>query len=171
MPKKTRDDHPSPVPQIHRVAAHLARRFHQVCLGALSEVTQPEGLTPLEFGALAAIDEVPGIDQRRLAARLAIDAVSTGQLVMSLERHGWVARIVHPEDRRARQLTLTRAGARLRTDLRPLLGKAHDRILSSLSAAERTQLIDLLTRVVETNEPYARPGNGRRRPRKRKARR
>jgi DNA-binding MarR family transcriptional regulator len=154
----------SPVPHVHRVAAHLARRFHQVCLGALSEVTVPAGLTPLEFGALVAIDEVPGIDQRRLARRLAIDPVSTGQVLRRLEQLGFIDRSVDPDDRRARHVTLTRSGHVLRTKLRPLLGKAHDRILSGLSSDERAQFIELLTRVVEANEPYAKPGNGRRAP-------
>ena len=35
-------------------------------------------------------------------------------------------------------------------------------ILASLKSAERVQLIDLLTRVVEANEIHARPGAGRR---------
>jgi MarR family transcriptional regulator, temperature-dependent positive regulator of motility len=152
------------VPPVHRVPAHLARRFHQVCLGALSEITITADLTPLEYGALASIDEAPGIDQRRIAERLAIDAVSTGQVLTRLEQQGWIDRTVDPDDRRARRVTLTTSGLALRTRLRPLLGKAHDRILSGLSSDERAQLIDLLMRVVEANEPYARPGNGRRQP-------
>jgi hypothetical protein len=44
---------------------------------------------------------------------------------------------------------------------------AHDRILAPLSKEQRSTLIELLTRVIESNEPYARPGNGRRHPRKR----
>ena len=155
------------VPPVHRVAAHLARRFHQVCLGVLSEVTEPEGLTPLEFAALVSIDEAPGIDQRGLAGRLAIDAVSAGHIASVLEREGLVERNVDDADRRVRRLTLTRRGAQLRAHLRPLLGTAHDRILAPLSKQQRSTLIELLTRVIESNEPYARPGNGRRHPKKR----
>lgn len=156
-----------PVPHVHRVAAHLARRFHQVCLGALSDITAPAALTPLEFGALASIEEMPGLDQRRLAERLAIDKVSAGQLVASLERHGWVERIVDSADRRCRRLTLTRAGSKLRRRLLPMMAEAQEQILAPLSSGEREQLIEMLTRVVEANEPYAKPGNGRRAPTKR----
>jgi DNA-binding MarR family transcriptional regulator len=164
MPRTHIAVHASAVPHVHRVAAHLARRFHQVCLGALSEVTDEEGLTPLEYAVLASVDEAPGVDQRRLAARLAIDAVSAGQLVASLEQHGWIERAIDPSDRRARRVTLTSAGARLRAQLQPLLAKAQDRILAGLSATERKQLISLLARIVESNESYAKPGNGRRAP-------
>ena len=162
--------HTSAVPDGQRVAAHLARRFQQVCLGVISEVTGPAGLSPLELSALVAIDQVPGIDQRGLARRIAIDTVSACHLLAHLEQQGWVDRAIDPADRRARRVTLTRSGAKLRSELRPLLRKAHDRILSALSTPERTQLIDLLTRVVESNEPYAKPGNGRRAPKRRRER-
>jgi len=155
------------VPHIHRVASHLARRFHQVCVGVLSEVTEPAGLTPLEYGAVVAIDEVPGIDQRRLAARLAIDAVTAGQIATALEQHGWVERRVDERDRRARRLLLTDAGRQRRRALRPMMGRAHGRILASLTPDEQSLLLDLLARVVESNAPYAKPGNGRRAPRRR----
>lgn len=156
----------SAVPPVHRVAAHLARRFHQICLGVLAEVTEPENLTPLQFGVLAALDDEPGLDQRRLAVRLAIDPVTAGQLVDDLERGGLVDRRVHPDDRRARVLGLTPGGLRLRRRLRPALVAAHGRILAPLSAKEQATLLALLTRVVGGNEAYAKPGNGRRRPRR-----
>jgi DNA-binding MarR family transcriptional regulator len=157
-------DSPATIPQVHRVVSHLARRFHQVCTGVLSEVTELEGLTPLEYAALVAVDEAPGIDQRALARRLAVDPVSAGQLLMRLEAAGLAARHVNPHDRRARALTVTSAGAALRAHLRPRLRDAHRRILAPLTVTEQSQLIDMLMRIIERNEPYARPGNGRRRP-------
>jgi hypothetical protein len=36
-----------------------------------------------------------------------------------------------------------------------------------LTKAERTALLDMLTRVIEANDSYARPGNARRKPRRR----
>ena len=49
----------------------------------------------------------------------------------------------------------------------PIALQAQERILSVLSREERTMLLVLLTRVVEANQAYARPGNGRRKPRSR----
>jgi hypothetical protein len=63
------------VPQRHRVPAHLARRFHQVCLGITADVTERADLTPVEFAVIAALAEVPDTDQGSLATRLGIDAV------------------------------------------------------------------------------------------------
>ena len=41
---------------------------------------------------------------------------------------------------------------------------AQDQIMRTLFKSERDTLLELLTRVVEANQAYARPGNGRRAP-------
>ena len=156
----------NPVPLAHRVPAHLARRFHQICLGAVAEVITPAGITPGEYAVLAAIIDRPHLDQRRLAARLGIDPVSTGQMIDRLEHARLVERHVDPNDRRARLLSATRSGLRLRQRLRPPAMPAQERVLAPLSLAERAVFLDCLARIVEVNESYARPGNGRRPPRR-----
>jgi DNA-binding MarR family transcriptional regulator len=152
------------VPGRHRVASHLARRFHQICLGATAEVIEPAGITPGEFGLLAAVQDLPDLEQRSLARTLGIDPVSAGQMIDRLEGAGLLKRRVDPGDRRARLLSATPQGAALRERLRPAALEAQERIMAALTPAERQTLLDLLTRIVETNQCYARPGNGRRRP-------
>lgn len=150
----------------HRVPAHLARRFHQICLGVSAELLRPENLGPIEYAVLAAIDDRPGFDQRGLAFWLGIDPTTTGQIVDRLATNGLIDRAVDPEDRRARILSLTPAGTHLRQRLRmPLLAAQH-KIMASLSSDEQATLIGLLTRIVDNNDVYARPGNGRRKPRR-----
>ena len=158
---------PSQVPPVHRVPAHLARRFHQVCLGILAEVTGTEGLSPLQYGIVASIDDEPRMDQRRLAERIGVDTVSAHHHIEYLEERGFVDRRIDPSDRRARLLYLTPVGLKIRDRLRPALVEAHARVTHALSQRERVVLLNLLTRVIESNESYARPGNGRRRPPKR----
>jgi DNA-binding MarR family transcriptional regulator len=157
---------PMPVPTIHRVPAHLARRFHQICLGVLSEVTQPEDLSPVEYAVLGSLDDSPGIDQRTLAERIGVDVVSAHQLIGKLEARDLVEQTIAPNDRRARALTLTQKGARLRRRLRPEIAKAHERIMVPLSERECIAFVDMLGRIIDANEAYARPGNGRRRPKR-----
>jgi DNA-binding MarR family transcriptional regulator len=156
----------SPVLPSHRVPAHLARRFHQICLGVTAEILVREDLTPLLWGVMAAVLEEPGSGQRQLASRMGVDAVNFGQMIEFLEQKGLVKRQTDPDDRRARQLYVTRRGTDLRHRLRPSLLAAQQRLLSPLSKAERTALLDMLVRVIEANDSYARPGNGRRKPRR-----
>ena len=72
----------------HRVPAHLARRFNQICLGVTAEILSAEGLTPLLLGVLAAILEEPGRGQKQVAQRMGVDAVNFGQMVEELEDKG-----------------------------------------------------------------------------------
>jgi len=155
---------PSVLPS-HRVPAHLARRFHQICLGVTAEILKDEDLTPLMYGVMAAIQEEPGSGQRQLANRMGIDQVSLGQMIDFLEAKKLVERRMDPDDRRTRRLHLTRRGSELRLRLRPGLLAAQDQLLAPLSKPEQTALLDMLVRVLEANDAYARPGNGRRKPR------
>jgi MarR family transcriptional regulator, temperature-dependent positive regulator of motility len=61
-------------------------------------------------------------------------------------------------------LLLTRAGARLQKMVQGPAIAAQDRALACLNRREKTLLCELLTRVVEANQAYARPGVGRRKP-------
>jgi DNA-binding MarR family transcriptional regulator len=142
----------------------LARRFHQICVGLVSEALAETGLTPLQYAVLAHLYVQPDVDQNGLAARLGIDRASTSQLVDHLEKAGWVDRLVNGDDRRGRLLRLTPRGTRLRERLQPVGRAAEARIVAPLSAQERDTLITLLARVIAANETYARPGAGRRKP-------
>src|SRR3954468_8432320 len=126
----------SPIPPRHRVPSFLAQRFHQLCLGILTEVVEPAGLKLKEYGALTVLHGEPGIEQRRLAMLLGIDQVSAGQLVDRLEQRGLVDRRAHPTDRRVHALFLTPEGLALRLQLRPAALAAQDRILAPLRPEE-----------------------------------
>jgi len=150
---------------VRRVPISLARRFFQICTGAVAEGCSAEGLTPLQGGVLAYLnrsDGEPDIDQNGLAARLGIDRASTSQLLDELESMGLVERRVSDADRRVRLLRLTPAGEKVRSRIRPPTFESQMRVFAALSARERELLLDLLVRVIESNESLARPGAGRR---------
>jgi hypothetical protein len=84
------------------IPGHLARRFHQICLGVTAEILEPVGVSPIEFALLALLDDEPGLDQRSLGAKLGIDAASISRFVERLDKAGLVDRRVDPSDRRAR---------------------------------------------------------------------
>jgi MarR family transcriptional regulator, temperature-dependent positive regulator of motility len=157
------------LPWQQRVPAHLARRFNQICLGVTAELLADQDLSPMQWGVMVMIIEEPGKGQRYLAGRMGVDAATLGQTLDVLERRGLVKRQPDPDDRRAHKLYVTQRGTRLRQRLSPILLDAQDRLLAPLSAAERRALLDALVRVIDANDSYARPGNGRRKPRRRTA--
>lgn len=152
-----------------RAPAHLAKRFSQVMVSLMTEALDPHGLTPSQWGVMVAIVREPGTDQRRVAERQGIDANSASRLIDELELLGLVRRVVSPIDRRSNQLELTAAGRRLRAKAVVPVVAAQDSALACLDAAEKTTLLNLLTRVVEANKAHARPGVGRRKPVRRAA--
>jgi len=157
---------------LHRVPFPLARCFQQICSTRSAEALAAEGFTSTKlhpYAALACIQDAPGIDQARLAIMIGMDRASVGTLLDELEQAGLVKRRINGNDRRARELHITPSGDKLRRRLRPKLLAAQARVLAVLKPAEQDQLIDLLTRVVEANATYVRPGAGRRRPRKKEA--
>jgi DNA-binding MarR family transcriptional regulator len=142
--------------------AYLARRFQQVCAGLISESLAKEGLTQFQLAVLSGINRVPGIDQRRLSDALGIVPENISQIVDELEQTALVERRMNGADRRSRQLFLTQKGKALRRRLLPGNESANAHILKPLKPQERELFLDMLRRVIEGNEQYARPGLGRR---------
>ncbi len=149
---------------IKRIATPLARRFAQICTAILADMTAEVDLTPLQYATLSYLFDEPDIDQNGLAARLGIDRTSAGQLLDQMESKGLVERRVNGADRRARLLRLSTRGTKLRERLRPKAHLIQARLLGTLTPTEREVLLELLVRVIEANETYARPGAGRRKP-------
>ena len=151
----------------YRVPFPLSRQFHQICSTVLAETLAGEDVAaPLRFGALTCVCDFPGITQTRLGELLGADRTNVSQIVDELETKGLIRRLADPDDRRAHRLRSTQRGASLRERLINPTIAAQARVLAPLAPHERQLLIDLLARVVEANEQYARPGAGRRPPRK-----
>jgi DNA-binding MarR family transcriptional regulator len=149
---------------IRRSPAPLARRFAQICTAVLAEALADADLMPLQYAVLNHLDVEPDIDQIGLAMRLGVDRTSVGQLLDQLESRGLVERRINGADRRGRLLRLTRAGEKLNQRVHPPKGSLSGRVLAPLAPAEREIFLDLLVRIIEGNEAYARPGAGRRKP-------
>jgi len=128
----------------------------------IAEALTGEDVTQLEYAVLMFLDDLPGIDQRRLAEALGVDRNNTGVLVEGLEKRGFVDRRVNGEDRRARQLSLTAKGRKILGRVRPKVRATSERILHPLARSEQKQFINFMVRLIEGNRSYARPGAGRR---------
>lgn len=152
-----------------RALAYLSSRLAQIVRSLLTEVLEPHGLTGQHWGVMVAIVREPGTDQRRVAERQGIDANSASRYIDELEHLGLVRRVPSSVDRRSNQLELTAAGKRLRGKLLGPVIAAQDRALACLNEEEKATLVNLLSRVVETNRALAQPGVGRRKPARRAA--
>lgn len=132
------------------MAGHLIRRMHQQSTQVFVQRTQAAGfdLTSVQFAALDAIHAHPGTDQARVAELIAYDRATIGGVIDRLEQKGWIRRVVSERDRRARELSLTTEGARVRSTLLPIVQDLQDEILQSLSSADRACFLKLARQVV-----------------------
>ena len=127
------------------MAGHLIRRLHQQSTQVFQARTQAAGfdLTSVQFAALDAISEQPGIDQASMAASISFDRATMGGVVDRLEQKGLVQRRVSAQDRRARRLHLTPEGDRLLRAIRPVVEDLQADILAPLSSGERATFLAL----------------------------
>ena len=127
------------------MAGHLIRRLHQQSTQIFQARTQEAGfdMTSVQFAALDAIAEQPGIDQASLAATISFDRATIGGVIDRLESKGLVQRAVSESDRRARLLSLTRDGEKLLAACRPIVEALQAEILGALSRTERKAFLTL----------------------------
>ena len=144
---------------------HAIRRLHQISVGVFLQELGDLGITPVQYGALQAVANQPGIDQRTLARAIALDASTTGGVVDRLEARGWLERRMSPDDRRTRLLFLTAAGERGLSDAVPGMLRAQDQILAPLTAGQREEFMRLLLILVTQNNELSRaPSDSKARP-------
>ena len=132
------------------MAGHLIRRLHQQSTYLFAQRTQAAGfdLTPVQYAALEAIYEQPGTDQARVAELIGYDRATIGGVINRLETKGWVRRMVSEHDRRARELSLTAKGEKIRQALQPIVEDLQKDILRPLKAADQKLFIQLARQAV-----------------------
>ena len=143
---------------IHSMPGHLIRRLNQISVAQFMEQIATAGLslTPVQYAALCAIRDNPGIDQASVAGLIAYDRATLGKVMDRLDLRGLVERKVSSADRRARELFLTEAGETLLVTAHPLVKAAQPEILSGLNPQEQEQLVQLLQKVIQAGNGLSR---------------
>lgn len=132
------------------MAGHLIRRLHQRSTQTFARHAQDAGfdLTPVQFAAMDAIRSHPGVDQARVATLIAYDRATIGGVIDRLEQKGLVRREVSRHDRRAREVSLTRAGERLLVEALPTVRALQADILARLDDRERARFLALARKAI-----------------------
>ena len=144
--------------ELYNMAGHLIRRLNQISVALFMERLSAAGLnlTPVQFAALSAVAENPGIDQATVAGMIAYDRATLGKVIDRLDSRGLVSRRVSPHDRRARELTLTKAGKDLLQTARPHVLELQPEILAGLDDGERETLMQLLKKAAMAGNELSR---------------
>lgn len=140
----------SPVGVINRLA-----RVRAHVDAALLEVFRGFGLTSADFRVIAALRRagVPyRLPQARLMSQLALTSGTISVRIDRLVLCGFVTREADPDDRRGQRVRLTADGLRLFDQIAPAHLANEDRLLSSLTPAERDTLALLLRKLLVSFE-------------------
>ena len=113
----------------------------------------PRGVPRGLLSVLSVLSVNSGINQIALSKAIGIDAANLVPLLDKFVKQGYVERMVHPEDRRARVLSLTRAGKTQLKKMLELCNKLEVKTLHGFSSGERELLTALLKRMHMPSEP------------------
>jgi DNA-binding MarR family transcriptional regulator len=110
---------------------------------------EPLGLSPRAWGVLSTLVESGPLTQIELAIATATDRTAMVYLLDELESRGLVERRPNPDDRRSYLIRLTAQGKKTQRKAAAELAEQADTLLKPLDAAERRQLVELLTRIAD----------------------
>ena len=119
---------------------------------AIRTALKPHGLTHVQFvllASLAWLDTDRPVTQKHLADHAATDVMMTSQVLRTLEQRGLVRRAPHPDDGRARALSVTETGRDLANRTVAVV-EACDRAFFSILGPDTGNLVDLLRRLART---------------------
>ncbi len=132
---------------VHSMPGHYIRRVQQVAVRLFSEDI-PDDITPVQFAALSALADRPGLGQAALAQLIGYDRATIGGVIDRLETKGLAQRRPDPNDRRSNILTLTAGGREIVSRTRPKVLAVQDKLLAPLSDAEREEFSQMCQKII-----------------------
>lgn len=143
----TIDDDTASLGGLGDLAGYHLRRASSAFATDFARALTGTGMRQVLFGILSVVDANPGINQGAVGRSLGVQRANMVALINELVDLGLVLRRVSDGDRRAFALTMAPAGTAMLTECLTRIRTHEEEMLSDLSAAERTQLIALLTKV------------------------
>jgi DNA-binding MarR family transcriptional regulator len=134
-------------PDLPMRLAMLLRVAHGRAARTGNEALRPLGIETRHLGVLLVLDREGPISQTRLGEHLGADKSQMGRSVDDLERLGYAVRRADPQDRRARQVSLTAEGEDMVARAKKVAAGTAGEIFQRLSTAEQATLYDLLSRI------------------------
>lgn len=134
----------------------LIRRLHQIHVGLFMEECAPEGITPVQYSILTAIQQLGPSEQVALSRAVGLDRANIADVLTRLVERRLVQRRISRSDKRKRVAELTDVGRATLARLEAAVSRAHERTLAALPPKRRKEFIAALTVLVEANNALSR---------------
>ena len=138
----------------------LIRRLHQIHVALFAEECGGEGVTPVQYSVMTALDQLGAVEQIALGRAVGLDRANVAEVILRLEQREWVERSISVKDRRMKIATLTEKGRALLDRVEALAARAHERTIEALAPAERKTLLKYLRLLVAANNDISRSPMG-----------
>jgi len=115
------------------------------------------GATPDQFTVLRTLSEgnPAGLTQSELTKSMSSDPNTVASLLERMENNGWLERVPHETDRRAKRILLLPAGAEKFTELRAAAVDLQSELLSALPENQRDAFLEELAKVADACQEAA----------------
>ncbi|MCC8393807.1 MarR family transcriptional regulator [Paraburkholderia sp. MMS20-SJTR3] len=134
----------------------LIRRLHQIHVALFMEECAAEGITPVQYSILTALEQLGPSEQVALSRAVGLDRANTADVISRLAQRRFVHSRVSRTDRRKKVAELTGVGHALLARLESPVARAHERTIAALPAQERETFLRQLLLLVETNNELSR---------------
>ena len=135
---------------------YLVRRLHQIHVAMFLDECAAFKITPVQYAVMTALLNHPGADQVTIARDAGIDRTNVADVLARLEQRGLVRREASQQDRRMRIAVLTEEGLQVGRDMEHASLAAQAKLMAPLPTEKRTQLMELMTELVEANNEFSR---------------
>jgi DNA-binding MarR family transcriptional regulator len=141
---------------IYSRPGHLIRRLQQISEAIFMKETEGFDITAVQYSALLAIRNNPGIDQTTLMEIIAFDRSTIGEVVARLEKKKLIERKIGSTDRRTKLLYITAAGSKIIKEVTPAVLRTQRLIVEPLSRSEQALFMRIMRHLVHLNNERSR---------------
>ena len=138
------DGRPIDTSYLEGTIGYTIRRAQLAMFANLYRAFGDEGLTLVQFSALAVIKDNPDLTQGDLAKTLSVERPRMVPVIDVLEERGLAERIVDPADRRNRRIRITPLGRKVLRTLQRRLQTLETHMMTEIGAGSVEQALDML---------------------------
>jgi DNA-binding MarR family transcriptional regulator len=138
--------------QEQREIVGLVKRLHVRMNQAIDDVLKEYGMARSQYRVLYFVGRAGQLTQKDLQQFMLVEAATLSGLTDVLEHKGWLVRLEHPSDKRAKLLQLTPSGKKVLENIPNPAAAAEKRLLRGLSAQERRQFQRQLEQLIANLE-------------------
>ena len=130
-------------------ATYLANQLAKGFARSLQQRSSSLGFSPGQFPVLLELWQQDGLTQKQLLDKLEVEQATVANTLARMQRDGLIERIPHPDDKRAKIITLTALGRSLEARAVEAAAEADAALFSGFKRFERNLMIEYMRMILE----------------------